>query len=1219
MKILKIELQNINSLRSETPIVIDFESEQFQDVGLYAITGSTGAGKTTILDAITVALYHQVPRFNKSNVKAGLENIVSYGASDAFTRVLFENKGEQFEAFWSMRLASKSGKKLTNPSEKVQLINITTNKIIAEKKREVQSEIERVTQLNYNQFLRSVMLAQGEFASFLSANAKDKGTLLEQITGEEIYKKIGEAINQRQYDERKKLEVIKAKINDEDLLTEEQRTELKIEQKDVEDQIKILDKELLAIKTITDWYKKNIELIKQKEVLQIQITNLENDKNENKGLLHRLVLNEKAEPFKDLLGEIERMEKVIETKISELNIFTTDLELLLPKIRNTKKEEIEINKLLKEKEDDFKKWLPKLDTVSKLDTNIKNEKENKEQMYSSLADLITSIHDFEKSIKIKEREMKQKIIDLSELEVFIKEHKNIPEIEKRFINWSTDLTILKSNKQNINKDINFCNAKEKEIEETIQYLKNKNKIASEEYKNYELIKNKLTEIEKQLKSNNLKILLKEKEGIEKQKGRWESFRDLSVVFIKDKETEGKLNNEIELLKKDNDTYLGQLKEVKIKIETVKNKINFTEKIVSLEKTIKSFEDERSKLEKGKPCNLCGATEHPFVEKYKIIETSKSEKELEKQKDLLEELTEKRNLINKKLTEIHTKIDGSKKQLIEIANELKDSKQKADLLNLDCTITDTKTILVKLNDFKNNVDLIKTNIETTQNLQKQKEDRTKNLNANKEIINKIKTQIANLEGKQNILTKELSDKENILKIVENDTVELESKLKQILVQFDMELPGIDNTTIFINDLEKKISDYNLKVKDLVTVKNKISENEIKLINIKKQLVEKQSEQGKLKKKSLKIEQKITEIINKRTSILPIEISVETKRTELQRSKDDYQDRSNLIRENLQKLNTDKTTKETQQKTIQKELKTFNNDIKTHYSDLNEQIEQSDFNAKQEIEKALLSSEDKSEFNRIKKDFDKKTVELTTLNTRLDKEIKEHEERKDFETTKGDALKKENKIKGLTEVLLKRSGEIKQQFALDNQIIERNRTVFDAIEVQEIQVKKWKDLMDLLGGSKHAFNTYVQRLTLQSLIGFANIHLFKLNKRYSLKMNEKYKHGEELNFDLIDHYQTDQARYVDTSSGGEKFIISLALALGLSDLASSNVRIDSLFIDEGFGTLDNNTLETVISTLETLQSQGKMIGIISHVENLKERIPTQIQIIKKSNGVSEVAIV
>jgi len=383
MKILKIELQNINSLRSEIPIVIDFESEQFKDVGLYAITGSTGAGKTTILDAITIALYHQVPRFNKTNIKAGLENVVSYGANDAFTRVLFRNKGEIFEAFWSMRLASKSGKKLAHPNEKVQLINISTKKIIAEKKREMQTEIELVTQLSYNQFLRSVMLAQGEFASFLSANAKDKGTLLEQITGEEIYKKIGEAINQRQYDERKKLDTIKAKINHEDLLTDEQRIELKIEQKDVEEQIKILDKELIAIKKITDWYKKNEELIKQNNALQLQISDLENSKKEHHSILDLLVLHDKAEPFKDLLGMINRTEKEIEGKTEELKTLSGHLKLLSPKIAQVTTEETKVIKLLKEKEENFEKWLPKLEEVSKLDEkifNVKRKKKNKKTL-----------------------------------------------------------------------------------------------------------------------------------------------------------------------------------------------------------------------------------------------------------------------------------------------------------------------------------------------------------------------------------------------------------------------------------------------------------------------------------------------------------------------------------------------------------------------------------------------------------------------------------------------------------------------------------------------------------------------------------------------------------------------------------------------------------------------------------------------------------------------
>ena len=213
MRIFKIELQNINSLKSDTPVVIDFEGDKFQDVGLYAITGSTGAGKTTILDAITIAMYHRVPRFDKSNIRAGLEDVVSYGADGAMARVSFENKGIRYEAQWNIRLTAKTGKRLKNPIERVRLKNLSTEKIIAEKKQEVQAQIREITQLTYGQFLRSVILAQGEFAAFLSANAKDKGTLLEQITGEAIYKKIGEAVNDKIRTEREKLNEIRAACN----------------------------------------------------------------------------------------------------------------------------------------------------------------------------------------------------------------------------------------------------------------------------------------------------------------------------------------------------------------------------------------------------------------------------------------------------------------------------------------------------------------------------------------------------------------------------------------------------------------------------------------------------------------------------------------------------------------------------------------------------------------------------------------------------------------------------------------------------------------------------------------------------------------------------------------------------------------------------------------------------------------------------------------------
>ena len=172
---------------------------------------------------------------------------------------------------------------------------------------------------------------------------------------------------------------------------------------------------------------------------------------------------------------------------------------------------------------------------------------------------------------------------------------------------------------------------------------------------------------------------------------------------------------------------------------------------------------------------------------------------------------------------------------------------------------------------------------------------------------------------------------------------------------------------------------------------------------------------------------------------------------------------------------------------------------------------------------------------------------------------------------------------------------------------------AIDAQQQSSQIWEQLNQLIGQSDgKKYRTFAQGLTFQVMISHANIQLQKMSDRYLLIHDD----SNALELNVIDNYQGGDIRSTKNLSGGEGFIISLALALGLSQMASHNIRVDSLFLDEGFGTLDEESLDIALDTLTSLQQEGKLIGIISHVQALKERIMTQIQVKKLSGGYSEI---
>jgi DNA repair protein SbcC/Rad50 len=173
---------------------------------------------------------------------------------------------------------------------------------------------------------------------------------------------------------------------------------------------------------------------------------------------------------------------------------------------------------------------------------------------------------------------------------------------------------------------------------------------------------------------------------------------------------------------------------------------------------------------------------------------------------------------------------------------------------------------------------------------------------------------------------------------------------------------------------------------------------------------------------------------------------------------------------------------------------------------------------------------------------------------------------------------------------------------------------AIDIQRQEWSRWDDLHDLIGSADgKKFRNFAQGLTFEMMTAHANRRSQEMTDRYILIRDEE----QPLELNVIDNYQACEIRSTKNLSGGESFIVSLALALGLSQMASRNVRVDSLFLDEGFGTLDEDALETALETLAGLRQDGKLIGVISHVAALKERISAQIQVIPGSGGRSSLS--
>ena len=250
----------------------------------------------------------------------------------------------------------------------------------------------------------------------------------------------------------------------------------------------------------------------------------------------------------------------------------------------------------------------------------------------------------------------------------------------------------------------------------------------------------------------------------------------------------------------------------------------------------------------------------------------------------------------------------------------------------------------------------------------------------------------------------------------------------------------------------------------------------------------------------------------------------------------------------------------------------------------------------------------------KDLDDRQADILTRKkdreTKLFQEIGKKMTRESRETLNTELDKSREALRLLREKM----GAIKQSL-LDNTSAKAElQKKKSAIAARKKDCDRWDALHQLIGSADgKKYRNFAQGLTFEVMVSHANQQLEKMTDRYLLVRDET----QPLELNIMDNYQAGEIRSTKNLSGGESFIVSLSLALGLSHMASQNVRVDSLFLDEGFGTLDDDALETALEALSGLQQKGKLIGVISHVSALKERISTQITILPVSGGKSRIS--
>ena len=1251
MKILKLRFKNLNSLKGEWQI--DFRHPAYANEGIFAITGSTGAGKSTILDAICLALYGITPRLK--DISQSQNDIMSRQTGECFAEVVFTTNSNSYTAFWSQKRAYvKAEGKLQSPKHELSYYINDHEKgtLIEEKAQRTKAKIEEITGMDFHRFTRAMLLAQGSFSAFLQADADDRSPILEQITGTEIYTDISKKVHELHRQAELELKSLTDKLSGIQLLSDDEERQL-TEQKsalltDIQQQKTDIDnteKDRIWRQNLAYYTQQVAELSQQQTQLSTQVEQFAPKKQQLQRALKALQVTGDVNQANFLQHQLTQQQAESEQFNQQLPIINNNCEV-------EKNNLFSLQNKMQASETAWQTAEPLFHQVRELDTTIFQQQNQLQDVNDNLQQIQTQLEQKKQDLTA-QRTVLQGILQQQTHKKNLQQQ--IPKADSLPQTLAT-LRQLQENSQELQKQQQTLSQEQANLQQIQQQLTQQNQTFNEKLQQLNAQLQQQQHAKQQLDQQiNDALNGQNFANLRQQAEQFWQVKNL-LELLKNSIGEWQYNTDIytqNTIKFDNITAeLTALQTTwqheKLQQQHAEEKVNLLNHNSLLLAKIKDLSQERHRLVDGEPCPLCGATSHPFAsdtpnpsdETEQALAIAKQQ--LANHNEQLQKLSLDKNdwqnqqqFLNEQQQNIRQKNNILIEQMQANINQLNNFNINLHWQNLQQNFVNLSHVyqqksdknwqnfIPQLQDFlqlldnyllnlNNELNNLQQRLNSVENLQQQQQHNQQMLANLSETYNQQQHQQALRQSEQQYNQARLHEIEQQFANFANRQQQLQQRVDdltqdfypsvQMFVPIEKRLDDLQNFHQQYQQLEKEIDDFSHPISESQKRIATLLADEQNLINNQQQAQQKQKQ---LNQKLQALQQNRQQLFGNKN----VQAEAEQLLQQKQQDFDAWRQGEKTVNDLTNHLHI-----------LQKQMDGLTlliEQLTTQKSELDDKIQQKfnqlKFSNLADYQSACLTDDEREDLQNQANTLNEQQQRLDTLLSQAKNEQQLLLNQPRTELTLTVLLENLEKLKQNLSKNEQKLGSVEQMLNTNQQVKQSQTNLIAQIEQKNQNAKEWQYLHKLIGSSDgKKFRNFAQGLTFNMMINHANQQLQKMSDRYLLIADSE----QPLMLNVIDNYQGGQVRTSKNLSGGESFIISLALALGLSNMASHRMRVDSLFLDEGFGTLDEEALDVALDTLSTLQQSGKLIGVISHISALKERISSKIVVTPKTGGVSKI---